>query len=61
MNVIDRFFMGGKLSGNLELMALLQRVGERGDPTEANELLGAPTTTASEWCEQRPPTADLHR
>jgi hypothetical protein len=23
----------------------MQRVGERGDPSEANEVLGAPTTT----------------
>ena len=53
MRPLDRLFMGGKLRANLELMGLLQRLGERGDPTEANRLLGAPTTTVREWCERR--------
>ena len=50
---MTRLFMGGKLRANLELMGLLQRLGERGDPTEANRLLGAATTTVWEWCERR--------
>jgi len=32
-----------------ELMAYFERVGEPGDPTEANRLLGAPTTTLDAW------------
>jgi uncharacterized protein YbjT (DUF2867 family) len=36
-----------------ELMAYFEKVGEPGDPTEANELLGAPTTTLDAWIEQR--------
>ncbi|MEJ2679259.1 MAG: NAD(P)H-binding protein [Gemmatimonadota bacterium] len=32
-----------------ELMAYFDRVGEPGDPTEANRVLGAPTTTLDEW------------
>jgi len=31
------------------LMAYFDRAGEPGDPSEANELLGAPTTTLEEW------------
>jgi hypothetical protein len=31
---------------------VMQRVGERGDPSEANEVLGAPTTSLRRWCEQ---------
>ena len=51
MKAIDGVFMGGKLRANLELMALLQRLGEQGDPAEANRLLGAPATTVRQWCE----------
>lgn len=36
-----------------ELMAYFQKVGEPGDPTEANQLLGAPTTTLADWIEQQ--------
>jgi uncharacterized protein YbjT (DUF2867 family) len=36
-----------------ELMAYFEKVGEMGDPTEANQLLGAPTTTLDSWIEQR--------
>ena len=50
MSAIDRLFMGGKLAPNLQIMRLLARLGERGDPTAANELLGAPTTTVEAWC-----------
>ncbi|HEX2046469.1 MAG TPA: hypothetical protein VHF27_01815 [Acidimicrobiales bacterium] len=42
-------------------MALLQRLGEPGDPTEANRLLGAPTTTVREWCERRTTVAPNDR
>lgn len=32
-----------------ELMAYFETVGEMGDPAEAGQLLGAPTTTLDEW------------
>jgi uncharacterized protein YbjT (DUF2867 family) len=35
------------------LMAYFDRVGELGDPSEANELLGAPTTTLDAWIRSR--------
>jgi uncharacterized protein YbjT (DUF2867 family) len=51
MTLLDRTFMRGQLRGTLGLMRALQESGERGDPTEANELLGAPSITLTEWCE----------
>jgi len=36
-----------------ELMAFFEKVGEGGDPTEANRILGAPKTTLDEWLRQR--------
>jgi NADH dehydrogenase len=36
-----------------ELMAYFEKVGEMGDPVEADELLGAPQTTLDAWIEQR--------
>ncbi|TNF23554.1 MAG: NAD-dependent epimerase/dehydratase family protein, partial [Deltaproteobacteria bacterium] len=35
----------------LPLMRYFAKVAERGDPGEANALLGAPTTTLDAWCE----------
>jgi uncharacterized protein YbjT (DUF2867 family) len=35
------------------LMAYFEKVGELGEPTEANQLLGAPATTLDEWIAQR--------
>lgn len=37
----------------IDLMAYFNKVGELGDPTEANQLLGAPTTTLEAWIEQQ--------
>ena len=50
MTTIDRVFLGRKLEPNLQIMRLLARIGERGDPTAATDLLGAPTTTVQAWC-----------
>ena len=36
-----------------ELMAYFKKVGEPGDPTEANQILGAPTTTLDAWIKRR--------
>ncbi len=36
-----------------ELMAYFDKVGEMGDPAEANRLLGAPVITLDEWIENR--------
>jgi uncharacterized protein YbjT (DUF2867 family) len=36
-----------------DLAAYFDRVGELGDPTEANDLLGAPSITLDEWIEHK--------
>jgi uncharacterized protein YbjT (DUF2867 family) len=67
MSTLDRLFMGGKLAPNLQIMGLLARIGEHGNPAAADELLGAPATTVEEWCRQQvahisessPPTSPL--
>jgi uncharacterized protein YbjT (DUF2867 family) len=38
-----------RLRAAADLMAYFEKVDEPGDPAEANELLGAPTTTLNEW------------
>ena len=58
MATIDRFFMGRKLEPNLQIMRLLARIGERGAPTAATDLLGAPTTTVEAWCHTQAATVD---
>jgi uncharacterized protein YbjT (DUF2867 family) len=37
----------------LPIMRYFTKVGEIGDPSEANDLLGAPATTIREWCSAR--------
>lgn len=53
MAAVDRLFMGGGLRRTVALMRLLGRVGELGDPGEADRILGAPTTTLLQWCKQQ--------
>ena len=53
MSLAGRLVMGGRLRANLQLMRLLQRLGERGDPADAVRLLGASTTTVGQWCRQQ--------
>jgi uncharacterized protein YbjT (DUF2867 family) len=53
MSAVDTLFLRRRLQANLQLMGLLQRLGEHGDPAETTEVLGAATTTVQEWCERR--------
>jgi uncharacterized protein YbjT (DUF2867 family) len=53
ISLVDRVALGGRLRPALEIMELLARLGERGDPAPANELLGVPATTVRAWCERR--------
>jgi uncharacterized protein YbjT (DUF2867 family) len=53
MSVVDTLFMHGQLRSTIQLMRVMQRAGERGDPSEANEVLGAPPTTLREWCQKQ--------
>lgn len=50
MSAINTLFLGGTLTGQLQLMTLLDRIGEKGDPSLARRLLGQPTTTIRDWC-----------
>lgn len=42
-----------KLRDGARLMRYFQDVTETNDPAEANALLGAPTTTIRQWCEEQ--------
>jgi uncharacterized protein YbjT (DUF2867 family) len=53
MSLVDRSFLGRRLEPAIAIMSLLRRLGERGDPRPANDLLGAPDTTVRAWCEAR--------
>ena len=53
MAIADKLIMQGRLRGTVGLMGEMQRAGERGDPSEADGVLGAPSTTLRRWCEQR--------
>lgn len=46
-----------ELADAVRLIAYFDKVGEVGDPTEANRLFGAPTTTLEEWCRMQKSTA----
>ena len=43
----------GRMNYVARLIAFFDRVGELGDPAEANALLGAPPTTLDEWIESQ--------
>lgn len=53
MPILDTLFLGKQMRRTVQMMQVLQRYGELGDPSEANRLLGAPTTTLRAWCEQQ--------
>jgi uncharacterized protein YbjT (DUF2867 family) len=53
MSVLDTLFLGKQMRRTVQMMQVLQRYGELGDPTDANQILGAPTTTLRAWCEQQ--------
>ncbi|HLW01968.1 MAG TPA: NAD(P)H-binding protein [Ktedonobacterales bacterium] len=53
MSVLDTLFLGRQMRRTVQMMRVLQRYGEIGDPSEANRILGAPTTTLRAWCEQQ--------
>jgi uncharacterized protein YbjT (DUF2867 family) len=52
MKAINRLFMGGGMSRELALMAVMQRLGEPSNVPEAAEVLGPATTTVRAWCER---------
>ena len=36
-----------------DFMAAFEKIGERGDPSEANDTLGAPTIRLKDWLQQK--------
>ncbi len=53
MKVVNRLFMGGAMSRELALMAVMQRLGEPSNVPDAAAVLGPATTTVGAWCERR--------
>jgi len=53
MKIIALLSRNEGLKWNIPLIAYIEKVGEPGDPTEANCILGPPTTTLDEWLEIR--------
>jgi hypothetical protein len=53
MSVMDTLFLGKQMRRTLHMMQVLRHNGELGDASEANRILGAPTTTLRDWCERQ--------
>ena len=53
MRTVNRVFMGGALSRQLALMAVMQRLDEPSKVPDAADVLGPATTTLRAWCERR--------
>ena len=49
-NLIAKVSGRADLANAVRLIAYFDKVGELGDPSEANQLFGAPSTTLDEWC-----------
>jgi uncharacterized protein YbjT (DUF2867 family) len=49
LRLIARTTRNESLRRRVQLVAYLEQVGERGDPTEANDILGAPQITLDQW------------
>lgn len=52
-SLIGKVSFNAELQFITELMRYFEKVGEGGDPTEANKLLGTPTTTLEQWCKRQ--------
>ena len=49
LRLIARLRGSVEMRQGVDMVAYLERVGERGDPTEANTILGAPRITLDDW------------
>ena len=52
-NIIATIIRNKEMKFACDVLGFFEKVGEAGDPTEANSILGAPKTTLDEWLEQR--------
>ena len=48
-----RLSRNARMRTGVEMVSYLEKVGERGDPTEANAILGAPQTTLEQWLQMQ--------
>ena len=53
LRLIARLTRNIQMQSGIEMVAYLEKVGERGDPTEANAILGAPEITLERWLQTR--------
>lgn len=53
MRLFARLTGNAGMRAGLDMVSYLERVGERGDATEANAILGAPQLTLERWLETR--------
>ena len=51
LRLIARLTRNTRMRAGIEMMSYLEKVGERGDPSEANAVLGAPEITLERWLE----------
>ena len=52
-NIIATIKGSKEMKSASQFMAFFEKVGERGDPTEANRILGAPKIVLDEWLRRR--------
>jgi hypothetical protein len=52
VNLLAAFTRNQELKGAAAMMSYFEKVGEMGDPTEANDLFGAPEITLDRWLER---------
>jgi uncharacterized protein YbjT (DUF2867 family) len=53
VNLMATVMRSKEMKFGSRLLAFCEKVGEGGDPAEANRILGAPKTTLDEWLKQR--------
>ena len=55
LRLVARLTRNARRRMGIEMMSYLEQVGERGDPTEANAILGAPRITLEQWLRMEKP------
>jgi hypothetical protein len=57
LRLVARLSGNAELRAGLNMVSYLEEVGERGDPAEANAILGAPQVTLEQWLQMHKATA----
>jgi len=52
-NIIATIIRNKEMKYACDVLGFFEKIGESGDPTEANSILGAPKITLDEWLKQR--------